>query len=242
MGRQGPRTAQVWTAALIFSKSNLLPIPYHCHSVPYRGEVMRKSVGIKEKRRQHNSICAVRSPCLPEAQKLPRSLQSSDTRDMKSPTSLDSPNYVCRALGTWFPIQTPSFAGVSRKMSSGKEVIFSRPLVTILALLGLHLLRALKFTSPILGKWPCHWKWAGKKWDYHDKRWDGWMASPVQKTWVWASSGRQWRTGKPGMLQSWGHKSRTQLSDWTTNMKGLVCVEQGGHLEENGLNLCSHSK
>ena len=30
-----------------------------------------------------------------------------------------------------------------------------------LALLGLHLLRALKFTSPILGEWPCHWKWAG---------------------------------------------------------------------------------
>ena len=28
------------------------------------------------------------------------------------------------------------------------------------------------------------------------------MASPTQCTWVWANSGRWWRTGKPGMLQS----------------------------------------
>ena len=32
----------------------------------------------------------------------------------------------------------------------------------------------------------------------------GWMASLTQWTWVWASSGRWWRTGKPGMLQSMG--------------------------------------
>ena len=34
-----------------------------------------------------------------------------------------------------------------------------------------------------------------------DRGWDGWMASPTQWTWVWASSGRQWRTGKPGLMQ-----------------------------------------
>ena len=34
--------------------------------------------------------------------------------------------------------------------------------------------------------------------------WDGWMASLTQCTWVWANSGRRWRTGKPGMLQSMG--------------------------------------
>ena len=37
-----------------------------------------------------------------------------------------------------------------------------------------------------------------------DRRWDGWMASPIQWIWVWANSGRWWRTGKPGMLQSMG--------------------------------------
>ena len=33
---------------------------------------------------------------------------------------------------------------------------------------------------------------------------DGWMASPIQWTWVWASSGSWWWTGKPSLLQSMG--------------------------------------
>ena len=37
-----------------------------------------------------------------------------------------------------------------------------------------------------------------------DRGWVGWMASPTQWTWVWASSGGQWRTGQPGELQSMG--------------------------------------
>ena len=43
---------------------------------------------------------------------------------------------------------------------------------------------------------------AGGKGD--DRGLDGWMASPTQWTWVWASSRRWWRTGKPGVLQSVG--------------------------------------
>ena len=37
-----------------------------------------------------------------------------------------------------------------------------------------------------------------------NRGWDGWMASPTQWTWVWASFRRWWRTGKPGVLQSMG--------------------------------------
>jgi len=33
---------------------------------------------------------------------------------------------------------------------------------------------------------------------------------------ICANSGRQWRTGKPGTLQSMGRKSRTWLSNWIT--------------------------
>ena len=44
--------------------------------------------------------------------------------------------------------------------------------------------------------------------------WDGWMASPPQWTWVWASSKRWWRTGEPGMLQSMG--SQRVRHDWAT--------------------------
>ena len=40
--------------------------------------------------------------------------------------------------------------------------------------------------------------------DGDDRGWDGWMASLTRWTWVWANSGRWWRTGKPGVLQSTG--------------------------------------
>ena len=47
---------------------------------------------------------------------------------------------------------------------------------------------------------------AGKDWGQEEKgvTEDGWMASLTQWTWVWENSGGQWRTGKPGMLQSMG--------------------------------------
>ena len=41
------------------------------------------------------------------------------------------------------------------------------------------------------------------------------MASLTRRTWVWVSSRSWWWIGKPGMLQSMGSQSQTQLSDWT---------------------------
>ena len=43
---------------------------------------------------------------------------------------------------------------------------------------------------------------AGGKGD--ERGWDGLMASLTQWAWVWASSARWWRTGKPGLLQPMG--------------------------------------
>ena len=37
-----------------------------------------------------------------------------------------------------------------------------------------------------------------------DRGWDGWMDQLTWWTWVWASSGSWWWTGKPGMLWSMG--------------------------------------
>ena len=48
---------------------------------------------------------------------------------------------------------------------------------------------------------------AGKDWRQEEKELTGrdrWMASHTQWTGVWASSGRWWRIGKPGVLQSKG--------------------------------------
>ena len=47
-----------------------------------------------------------------------------------------------------------------------------------------------------------------------DRGQDDLTASPTQWTWVWASSGRWWRTGKPDVLQSMG--SQRVRHDWTT--------------------------
>ena len=52
----------------------------------------------------------------------------------------------------------------------------------------------------------------------NDRGWDGWMASLIQWTWVWASPGSWWWTGNPGMLQSIGsqrvgHDSATELRE-----------------------------
>ena len=57
-----------------------------------------------------------------------------------------------------------------------------------------------------LTQWKRPWCWerlkAGGEGD--DRGWDGWMASLTWWTWVWASSGCWWWTGKPGVLQSMG--------------------------------------
>ena len=63
-----------------------------------------------------------------------------------------------------------------------------------------------------------------------NRGWDGWMASPTQWTWVWASSGRRWRTGKPRVLLSMGSQSQTWLSNWTTTSwrrEDTVFVKEG---------------
>ena len=49
----------------------------------------------------------------------------------------------------------------------------------------------------------------GEDWRWEEvgtrlREWDGWMASPTQWTWVWASSGSCWWTGKPDVFQSMG--------------------------------------
>ena len=68
---------------------------------------------------------------------------------------------------------------------------------------------------------------------------DGWMGSPAQWTWVWASS-VSWRwTGKPGLLQSMGlqrvrHHWTTELRDKDLNiwLKGLINTSIGSDFQE----------
>ena len=72
---------------------------------------------------------------------------------------------------------------------------------------------------PDVKNWKRPWCWerlkAGAEGD--NRGWDGWRASPTQWTWVWASSGSWWRTGKLGLLQSMGLQRAEH--DWAPELK-----------------------
>ena len=53
-----------------------------------------------------------------------------------------------------------------------------------------------------------------------DRRWEGWMASPTQWTWVWANCGRWWRTRKPSVLLSMGLQRAGH--NWVTEQQRTV--------------------
>ena len=69
-----------------------------------------------------------------------------------------------------------------------------------------------------LTHWKRPWCWerlkAGGEGD--NRGWDGWMASPIWWTWVWANSRSWWWTRKPGMLQSVGLQRARH--DWVTKL------------------------
>ena len=84
----------------------------------------------------------------------------------------------------------------------------------------------LSWSSTTLATWckePTHWKrpwcceWLKVGGEGEDRRWDGWMALPTQWTWVWVNSGRWWRTGRPGVLQSMG--SQRVKHNWVTKQQ-----------------------
>ena len=68
-----------------------------------------------------------------------------------------------------------------------------------------------------------------------DRGWDGWMASPTEWAWVWASSRSWWCTGKPGVLQSMG--SQRVGNNWATElMRVYECLLKWSP----GIRFCSH--
>ena len=78
---------------------------------------------------------------------------------------------------------------------------------------------------------------AGKDWRQKEKRvtgWDGWMASLTQQTWTSTNSGRWWWTGKPGVLQSWGHEFGHDLTCTHTSthpsLHGAAAAAKSLHL------------
>ena len=73
----------------------------------------------------------------------------------------------------------------------------------------------------LIGKDPQCWERLKVREEGDNRGWDGWMESLIEWTWVWADSGRQWRTGNPGVLQSRGHKESDKTEELNNNKEGF---------------------
>ena len=91
------------------------------------------------------------------------------------------------------------------------------------------------WSSNTLATWceePTHWKtpWCWERLrageEGGNRGWDGWIAAPVQWTWVWANYKRRWRTGKPAVLQSMGLQRVGH--NLVTEQKKEECTEKVG--------------
>ena len=65
-------------------------------------------------------------------------------------------------------------------------------------------------------KRPCCWERMKAEGEEDDRGWTCCLASATQWTWIWASSGSWWWTGKPGMPQSM--RSQRVEHDWMTEL------------------------
>ena len=83
-----------------------------------------------------------------------------------------------------------------------KEVNIEYSLEGLMLKLTLHYFGHLMLRANSLDKKLMLGKTEGKR--RRRRGWDGWLASLTQSVWIWASSERWWRTGKPGMVQSMG--------------------------------------
>ena len=85
-----------------------------------------------------------------------------------------------------------------------------------------------------LTHWKRPWCWERLKAEGEGDNigWDGCIASLTQPTWVWANSGRWWRTGKPDVLQSTGLQrvGCDSASEQRQNNANVPNVEQDGNL------------
>ena len=104
-----------------------------------------------------------------------------------------------------------------------------------------------KITESLLGKvntykgistlWKRPWCWKKLRaiGEVGDRGWDGWMASLTHWTWVWANSGRQWRTEKPGVLQFMGsQRVRHNLATEQQQQAGIISAHNSGSSKIRG--------
>ena len=81
-------------------------------------------------------------------------------------------------------------------------------------------------------KKPCCWERLKVGGEEDNRGWNHWLASLTGWTWVWASSGSWWWTGKPGMLRPWGlrESDMAEQLNWTELNSAYKLNKQGDHI------------
>ena len=127
---------------------------------------------------------------------------------------------ACRRIDTFEPwcwrrlLRVP-WTGRRSNQSTLKEISPEYSLEGLMLKLKLQYFGYLMRRTETHLKRPWCWERRKAEGEGDDRRWDGWMASVTQWTWVWVNSWSWWWTGRPGRLQSMGLQSWTWLSDWT---------------------------
>ena len=109
-------------------------------------------------------------------------------------------------------LRVPWTAGRSNQ-SILKEISAAYSLEGLMLKLNLQYFSHLMQRTDSLAK-PWGWERLKAGGEGDDRGWDGWMASPIWCTWVWASSRYWWWTGKPGLVQSM--ESQRVRHEWVT--------------------------
>ena len=102
---------------------------------------------------------------------------------------------------------------LGRKAMTNLDSIIKSRDITLLT--KVHVVKAV-FSSSHVEMWESDHKGRRRR---GRQRWDGWMASLTQWTWVWVNSGSWWWTGKPGVLQSM--ESQRVRHDWVTELNWI---------------------
>ena len=179
---------------------------------------------------------AGKSPGFSLAERVPESLTSSPAPPAarSSPSARPFPPWLCMDRGPHGQKRTARAGRAARLWdrslsgSLGRTARSSNQSILMESTLNIHWKDwCWSWNSNTLAAWrqePTHWKrpwcWGRLKAEGEDRGWGGWMASLTQWTWVWASSRRWWKTGRPGVLQSL--ESRRVGHDWATEQQQQI--------------------
>ena len=79
---------------------------------------------------------------------------------------------------------------------------------------------------------PWYWEGLGAGGEEGNRGWDGWMASPTRRTWVWANPRVGDGQGGLECCDSWGHKESdtTEQLNWTDSNNNFWNISLSGML------------